>query len=51
MTYPKSSFGPAADAASVVPSPRFPEIERDVLGFWKADDTFRASPAPWSWAD
>ncbi|MGX1703527.1 isoleucine--tRNA ligase [Microbacterium sp. NPDC055357] len=34
-----SAFGPAA----VVPSPRFPEIERDVLAFWKDDDTFRAS--------
>ncbi|MBD8024569.1 isoleucine--tRNA ligase [Microbacterium gallinarum] len=43
MTYPKSSFGPAAD--SVVPSPRFPEIERDTLAFWQADDTFRASIA------
>jgi isoleucyl-tRNA synthetase len=45
MTYPRpSSFGPAADAAaSVVPSPRFPEIERDTLAFWDADDTFRAS--------
>ncbi|KRA23282.1 isoleucine--tRNA ligase [Microbacterium sp. Root61] len=41
MTYPKpSAFGPAAD---LVPSPRFPEIEQDVLDFWKADDTFRAS--------
>ena len=28
-----------------MPSPRFPEIERDVLEFWKADDTFRASIA------
>ncbi|MGW8483506.1 isoleucine--tRNA ligase [Microbacterium sp. NPDC055903] len=49
MTYPRpstssgtgSSFGPAAD--SVAPSPRFPQIEEDVLAFWKADDTFRAS--------
>ena len=47
MTYPRpsastgSAFGPAA----VTPSPRFPEIERDVLAFWKADDTFRASVA------
>jgi len=48
MTYPRpstssgtsSAFGPAAD---VVPSPRFPEIERDVLAFWESDDTFRAS--------
>ena len=44
MTYPRSSFGPAADqAASVAPSPRFPEIERDVLDFWETDQTFRAS--------
>jgi isoleucyl-tRNA synthetase len=44
MTYPRSSFGPAADqAASVTPSPRFPQIEEEVLDFWKADDTFRAS--------
>jgi isoleucyl-tRNA synthetase len=46
MTYPKSSFGPAADAAqAIVPSPRFPDIERDVLAFWERDDTFRASIA------
>ena len=57
MTYPKSSrvsssgeaayrdIGPAADTAAVAPSPRFPDIERDVLGFWKQDDTFRASIA------
>ncbi|WP_214467200.1 isoleucine--tRNA ligase [Microbacterium flavescens] len=43
MTYPKSSFGPAAD--SVVPSPRFPDIERGTLAFWQADETFRASIA------
>ncbi len=40
-TYPRSSFGPAAD--SVAPSPRFPQIEEEVLAFWKDDDTFRAS--------
>jgi isoleucyl-tRNA synthetase len=44
MTYPRpSAFGPAADAASVVPSPRFPDIERETLAFWEADETFRAS--------
>ncbi len=44
MTYPRSSFGPAADqAASVAPSPRFPQIEEEILEFWKTDDTFRAS--------
>ncbi|PZU47211.1 MAG: isoleucine--tRNA ligase [Microbacterium sp.] len=44
MTYPRpSAFGPAAD--SVSPSPRFPDIEREVLGFWEIDDTFRVSIA------
>ncbi|WP_091234399.1 isoleucine--tRNA ligase [Microbacterium sp. 3J1] len=49
MTYPRSSFGPAADASAssatrgVAPSPRFPEIEQEVLDFWQADETFRAS--------
>lgn len=48
MTYPRpsatpdSAFGPAA---SIVPSPRFPEIETETLEFWKRDDTFRASIA------
>ncbi len=47
MTYPRTSsaFGRAADTAAVTPSPRFPEIEREVLAFWEADDTFRASIA------
>ncbi|WP_433584270.1 isoleucine--tRNA ligase [Microbacterium hydrocarbonoxydans] len=50
MTYPRTSaFGPAADASTgsetqvVAPSPRFPQIEREVLDFWEADQTFRAS--------
>ncbi|QKJ19354.1 isoleucine--tRNA ligase [Microbacterium hominis] len=53
MTYPRpSAFGPAADApASVVPSPRFPEIERETLAFWEADQTFRASIANRDGAD
>ncbi len=46
MTYPRpavsgAAFGPAA----VVPSPRFPQIETEVLDYWRADDTFRASIA------
>lgn len=50
MTYPRTSaFGPAAE--SVAPSPRFPEIEREVLDFWKSDDTFRASIAQREGAD
>lgn len=50
MTYPRTSgaaFGPAA----VTSSPRFPEIEREVLDFWKSDDTFRASIAQREGAD
>ncbi len=39
MTYPHHREEP------VTPSPRFPAIERDVLDFWKRDDTFRASIA------
>ena len=31
------------DVAGVTPSPRFPEIERDILAFWKSDGTFQAS--------
>ena len=42
MTYPRSSFGPAAD---VQPSPRFPDLEQQTLAFWADDDTFRASIA------
>ena len=42
MTYPRSSFGPAAD---VQPSPRFPDLEQQTLAFWAEDDTFRASIA------
>jgi len=49
MTYPKSAFGPAADP--VVPSPRFPAIEQEVLAFWQQDDTFRASIAQREGAD
>src|SRR5690606_11415138 len=48
MTYPRTSaFGPAAHRQAQGPaaSPRFPEIEREILDFWKADDTFRASIA------
>lgn len=41
MTYPKH----AGAAFGVTPFPRFPEIEQDVLEFWKSDDTFLASIA------
>jgi len=53
MTYPRPSTNPGAafGPAAVTPSPRFPEIEREVLDFWKADDTFRASIARREGAD
>ena len=37
MAYPKDG------GESVSPSPRFPDIERDVLAFWAQDGTFQAS--------
>ena len=49
MSYPKASTdeaalaGGTAAAPGVPASPRFPEIEERVLGYWAADDTFRAS--------
>ncbi|MDL5350358.1 isoleucine--tRNA ligase [Microbacterium sp. zg-YB36] len=60
MTYPRPSSRSAAEATApdaagaapgasfgpgVVPSPRFPDIEQEVLAFWAEDDTFRASIA------
>ncbi|MBG9885259.1 hypothetical protein ABE10_01385, partial [Bacillus toyonensis] len=53
MTYPRPSTNPGAafGPAAVTPSPRFPEIEREVLDLWKADDTFRASIAQREGAD
>jgi len=38
MTYPEHR-----DADGVVPSPRFPAIEEDVLAYWAEDGTFQAS--------
>ena len=53
MTYPKQPTDAAAakrpkhaaprEASGVEPSPSFPAIEREVLDFWRADDTFRES--------
>lgn len=39
MVYPKDGGEP------VVPSPRFPDVERDVLAYWAQDGTFQASIA------
>ena len=37
--------GASGRVGPVVPSPRFPDIERETLAFWEHDDTFRASIA------
>ncbi|MGN6742387.1 MAG: class I tRNA ligase family protein, partial [Amnibacterium sp.] len=37
MVYPKDG------GESVSPSPRFPDVEREILAFWAADGTFQAS--------
>ncbi|WP_159500012.1 isoleucine--tRNA ligase [Microbacterium sp. 18062] len=42
---PDGSVAPPGIVAPVTPSPRFPDIEREVLDFWRDDDTFRASIA------
>lgn len=45
MTYPRHLSNAADSQRAVPPSPRFPDIERGILAFWKGDDTFRASIA------
>lgn len=47
MPYPKSHDDSLANGAAfgVTPSPKFPEIEQDVLAFWENDGTFEASVA------
>ncbi len=43
MSYPRHRSSDGHSSAGVNPSPRFPEIERDILAFWKGDGTFQAS--------
>jgi isoleucyl-tRNA synthetase len=46
MAYPKSHDDNARGAhraGGVPPSPRFPQIEQEVLAFWQQDGTFQAS--------
>jgi len=45
--YPKdqTSGGPSRAGQPLVPSPNFPQLETEVLEFWKNDDTFQASIA------
>jgi isoleucyl-tRNA synthetase len=50
MAYPlhrsvPSSASAPGEAFGIPASPRLPEIEQDVLAYWDADDTFRASVA------
>ena len=48
---PKHAAVPDRPRTGVEPSPAFPDIEEQVLAFWKADDTFRASIARRDGAD
>ena len=41
MPYPRAGF--KKDPGSIPAHPRFPELERDVLAYWRADGTFQAS--------
>ena len=45
MTYPQGQQSGSADqqSGSIVPSPNFPQLETEVLSFWKDDATFQAS--------
>ncbi len=47
MTYPQVShdphFDPGQGTGGVPATPRFPQIEEQVLSYWEADDTFQAS--------
>jgi len=41
VPYPRAGF--KQDPGSIPAHPRFPELERDVLAYWRADGTFQAS--------
>src|SRR6195952_4683933 len=52
MSYPQQPHGDESTsdkstgvAFGIVPSPKFPALEEQILTFWKNDDTFRASIA------
>ena len=40
---PNAHEAPGTPPKALVPSPNFPQLENEVLAFWKADDTFQAS--------
>ena len=41
--YPKNNSANTPENAGVNPSPRFPDVEREILDFWEKDGTFQAS--------
>ncbi|KZC93959.1 isoleucine--tRNA ligase [Clavibacter tessellarius] len=43
MTYPRPVPDDPTAPDQVAASPRFPDVEKGILAFWKRDDTFRAS--------
>ncbi|KKM44552.1 isoleucine--tRNA ligase [Rathayibacter toxicus] len=43
MTYPLTPSPSGAFGNGVSPSPRFPDVEKRVLAYWRADDTFQES--------
>ncbi len=43
MTYPRPVPDDPSAPDQVAASPRFPDVEKGILAFWKRDDTFRAS--------
>ncbi|MCS4275915.1 isoleucyl-tRNA synthetase [Mycetocola sp. BIGb0189] len=43
MSYPKSQDSQPGAAFGIQASPRFPEIEEQILEFWRTDGTFQAS--------
>lgn len=45
MSYPRTATPDEPRGDGVPASPRFPDIERQVLAYWKADGTFEASVA------
>ncbi|WP_402467694.1 isoleucine--tRNA ligase [Isoptericola aurantiacus] len=45
MAYPLHRSPQSSADAGVPASPQLPELEREVLAYWEADDTFRASVA------
>ncbi|HUH53226.1 MAG TPA: class I tRNA ligase family protein, partial [Microbacteriaceae bacterium] len=44
MSYPKEPLNASSgEAENIVSSPKFPDIEKEILEFWRQDDTFKES--------